>query len=50
LQQIAVFRKENGEARFLKPANSKSLVQNLEDFGSSELESMHRSDELESLA
>lgn len=50
LQQIAVFRKENGEARFLKPANSKSLVQNLADFGSSELEAMHRSDELESLA
>jgi len=50
LQQIAVFRKENGEACFIKPANSKSLVQNLEDFGSNELEAMHRSDELESLA
>ena len=50
LEHIAVFRKENGEAYFLKPADSKSLVQNLEDFGSNELEAMHRSDELESLA
>jgi predicted ATPase len=50
LSQIAVFRKENGEAHFLKPVNSKTLVENLADFGSDELEAMHRSDELERLA
>jgi predicted ATPase len=50
IEQIAVFRKENGEACFLKPANSNALLQNLKDFGSNELEAMHRSDELENLA
>ena len=50
LERIAVFRKENGEARFLKPQDSLTLTQNLKDFGSDELEIMHRSDELERLA
>jgi predicted ATPase len=50
LSRIAVMRKEGGEAKFLKPDNSATLTQNLEDFGPDELEVMHRSDELELLA
>lgn len=50
LSRIAVFRKEAGEAVFLKPQDSQALVQNLQDFGVQELEIMHRSDELERLA
>ena len=48
--RIAVMRKENGEAKFLKPKDSATLTANLEDFGPDELEIMHRSDELELLA
>ncbi len=50
LARVAVFRKENGEACFLKPKDSQTLTQNLEDFGQEELEVMHRSDELERLS
>jgi len=50
IAQIAVFRKENGEACFVKPRDSKTLTLNLQDFGADELEVMHRSDELEQLA
>ncbi len=50
LERIAVFRKESGEAKFIKPHNSKALQENLKDFGAEELEIMHRSDELELLA
>lgn len=50
LSQIAVLRKENGEAKFLKPQDSKVLTENLKDFGPEEIEVMHRSDELEHLA
>ena len=50
LERLAVMRKENGEAKFIKPKDSKTLVQNLEDFGPEEIEVMHRSDELERLA
>jgi predicted ATPase len=49
ISRIAVMRKENGEARFIKPKDSRALVQNLEDFGPEEIEIMHRSDELELL-
>ncbi|WP_396034818.1 AAA family ATPase [Candidatus Cyanaurora vandensis] len=45
--RLAVMRKENGEAKFLKPADSKILLANLKDFGLEEIEKMHRSDELE---
>jgi predicted ATPase len=47
--QIAVMRKENGEAKFAKPADSKALVAILDDFGSEEIENLHISDELEIL-
>jgi len=49
ISQIAVLRKENGEARFLRPRNSKVLMDMLKDFGPDEIEVMHRSDELERL-
>ncbi len=49
LAEVAVLRKEDGEARFLKPKNSDVLVRLLEDFGPGELEALHRSDELEQL-
>jgi predicted ATPase len=50
IEQIAVLRKENGEVKFFKPKDSEALTRNLEDFGSQEIEVMHRSDELEQLA
>jgi predicted ATPase len=50
LYRIAVLRKENGEAQFIKPGDSQILHENLEEFGAEEIEIMHRSDELERLA
>jgi predicted ATPase len=50
LEQVAVIRKEDGEACFVKPRDSATLTATLADFGSEELEMMHRSDELERLA
>ena len=50
LSQIAVLRKENGEAKFLKPHGSGILRDMLADFGADEVERLHRSDELERLA
>ena len=49
ISQIAVMRKENGEAKFIKPGNSQVLKDMLNDFGSDEIEKLHRSDELERL-
>ncbi|MBD2295199.1 AAA family ATPase [Anabaena sphaerica FACHB-251] len=49
ISQIAVLRKETGEAKFIKPGNSPVLIDMLNDFGSDELEQLHRSDELERL-
>ncbi|MBW4559472.1 MAG: AAA family ATPase [Trichormus sp. ATA11-4-KO1] len=49
IAQIAVLRKENGEAKFIKPGNSQVLIDMLDDFGSDEIEQLHRSDELERL-
>jgi len=50
LEHIAVMKKEKGEAKFYKPRDSKTLIATLEDFGPEEIESMHRSDELETLS
>jgi len=50
ISRIAVMRKTGGEAVFLKPKDSKTLRDNLSDFGPEELEIMHRTDELERLA
>ncbi len=50
ISRIAVMRKEDGEAKFIKPVDSKSLKSQLDDFGSQEIELLHRNDELEQLA
>jgi len=47
---IAVLRKEDGQAVFLKPQDSSLLAENLKEFGSEEIELMHRTDELEKLS
>jgi len=49
ISRVAVFRKENGETVFRKPKNSKTLCDNLSDFGQEEIEIMHKSDELEKI-
>ncbi len=50
LEQIAVMKKADGECSFLRVEDSRTLLDNLEDFGAEELERMHQNDELESLA
>jgi len=50
LDRIAVLRKVDGEAVFIKPKDSRILSENLKDFGQEEIEVMHRSDELEQFA
>jgi predicted ATPase len=50
LQNIAVMKKMNGRSEYIRTSDSKTLIDNLEDFGTDELEKMHRSDELEVLA
>ena len=50
ISDVAILRKRNGAIVFLKPANSAALRENLREFGTDELELMHRSDELEALA
>jgi predicted ATPase len=49
LKNIAVTKKEAGKSVFVKISDSKTLLDNLEDFGRDELEKMHRTDELEGL-
>lgn len=50
IADVAVMRMENGEPKFIKPANSAVLKANLEDFGTDEIERMHQTEELEKLA
>jgi predicted ATPase len=50
LANIAVMKKDSGQSVFLNVKDSKTLFDNLEDFGSDELEKIHRTDELEALA
>ena len=50
LDRIAVMKKENGEAKFIKPKDSLVLKDLLADFGPEEIEAMHITDELENLA
>lgn len=50
IEEIAVMKKVGGESKLFKPHDSKSLRANLEEFGVAEIETMHRSDELEVLA
>jgi len=50
LNNIAVMKKFAGESAYIKVKDSKTLLDNLEEFGIEELEKMHRNDELEGLA
>ncbi|MBI4557135.1 MAG: AAA family ATPase [Candidatus Hydrogenedentes bacterium] len=50
INRVAIMRKRDGEAVFIKPRDSKILVANLQDFGAEEIAVMHQSDELELLA
>ena len=50
VSRVAILRKKGGQAEFVRPADSKALLANLEEFGSEEIELMHRTDELEALA
>ncbi len=50
IDDLAIIRKLDGAAAFVKPGDSKILRANLDDFGIEEIEAMHRSDELEVLA
>jgi predicted ATPase len=49
LKNIAVMKKESGKSVFIEISDSRTLLDNLEDFGRDELEKMHRTDELEGL-
>lgn len=49
LKNIGVMKKEAGRCVFVKASDSRTLLDNLEDFGREELEKMHRTDELEGL-
>ncbi len=43
-------KKEAGKSVFVTVGDSKTLIDNLDDFGREELEKMHRTYELEALA
>jgi len=47
---IAVMRKQDGEATYTRASDAASLSSMLQEFGGDELETMHRSDELEALS
>jgi len=47
LGQLGVLRRVGGEAAFLKPSDSAVLRSILEEFGTQEIEAIHRSEELE---
>lgn len=49
LEYISITKKEDGESKCIKVKDSKALLDNLNDFGTDELEKMHRNDELETL-
>lgn len=49
-KNIAVMKKQSGKSIYVQVSDSRTLLDNLEDFGRDELEKMHRSDELEGLA
>jgi predicted ATPase len=50
LKNIAIMKKFKGESIYSKVEDSKTLIDNLDEFGSEELEVMHRTDELEVLS
>jgi len=50
IENISVMKKKNGESKLIKPRDSRGLLDNLNEFGISEIELMHRSDELEAFS
>lgn len=49
LDEIAVMRKEDGAARFLRPSSSRALREAVEEVGGEAITHLHLSDELETL-
>jgi predicted ATPase len=49
LDEIAVMRKEDGAARFLRPSSSRALREAVEEVGGEAITRLHLSDELEAL-
>lgn len=49
LDEIAVMRKENGAAQFVRPSSSRALREAVEEVGGEALTKLHLSDELETL-
>ncbi|MBN1696552.1 MAG: AAA family ATPase [Spirochaetales bacterium] len=50
LKNISVMKKFEGRSVYCRVTDSQTLIDDLEDFGSEEIERMHRSDELEALS
>jgi predicted ATPase len=50
VENIAVMKKNKGKSQYIKISDSRALMDNLDDFGTEELELMHRNDEMEGLA
>lgn len=50
MENIAVMKKNKGKSQYIKISDSRALMDNLADFGTEELELMHRNDEMEGLA
>ncbi|MCP4147824.1 MAG: AAA family ATPase [bacterium] len=50
LDNIAFMKKKSGESAYIKVRDSKTLLDNPEEFGIEELEQMHQNDELEVLS
>jgi predicted ATPase len=50
VENIAVMRKDKGKSQYIEISDSRTLMDNLDDFGTEELELMHRNDEMEGLA
>jgi len=48
--EIAVMRKQGGQATYNRPSDSEVLSEMLDDFGPEEVQAMHRSDEFEALS
>ena len=49
LDEIAVMRRENGAARFVRPSSSRALREAVEEIGGEAITRLHLSDELETL-
>ncbi|MBU1613767.1 AAA family ATPase, partial [bacterium] len=50
IDRISIMKKVRGESVYVKVKDSKTLLDNLQDFGIEELSRMHQTDELEALS